>query len=208
MSKRQKNFGTLCVALGLATVLTLMTVSPLYATEFPGPDEFGYVSTIIEGNLRDLTSHTGTEYLTLGDDEVFGPIPLPFPFLFYGVSVAEVYIASNGFISFSSGQGFGEWEGGQVPSEAAPNNIIAGFWEDLNPTAGGSIGHSTIGMEGEREFVVEFKGIPHYLNEYPLTFQIILHEGTNNIELQYGPVSGDRGGGPQNLDNMLSSESL
>ena len=191
MLNRERNLGLSSAAFGLVTVLIFMIVSSASATDFPGPDGYGYIATNIEGNLRDLTTHESTIYLTLEDDDVNGPITLPFPFLFYGVSVAEVYISSNGFISFSSGQGYGGIEGGEIPNPLAPNNIIAGFWEDLNPTQGGSISHTTIGTIGEREFVVEFKEVPHFFNEFPLTFQIILHEGSNNIELQYGPASGD-----------------
>ena len=191
MIKRQRNFGSLSAAFGLVTALIFMIVSSASATEYPGPDGYGYLANKIESNLRDLTTHESNVSLTLGDDDVNGPIPLPFPFLFYGVFVAEVYISSNGFISFSSGQGYGCCEGGQIPNPLAPNNIIAGFWEDLNPNKGGSIGHTTIGTTGEREFVVEFKEVPHFFNESPLTFQIILHEGSNNIELQYGTATGD-----------------
>jgi hypothetical protein len=194
MLKRQKNFRSLCMTIGLATALTFMIVSPASAIELPGPDEFGYIINQIEGNLRELSTHENTVHLTLGDDAVSEPITLPFPFLFYGVSVAEVYISSNGFISFSSGQGTGGWEGGLIPDPLVPNNIIAGFWEDLNPAhiSSGYISHATIvGEDGNQEFVVEFEKVPHYLNESPLTFQIILHEGSNNIELQYGEAMGD-----------------
>jgi hypothetical protein len=33
--------------------------------------------------------------------------------------------------------------------------------------------------------------VPHFFNVAPLTFQIILHEGSSNIELQYGTANGD-----------------
>jgi hypothetical protein len=191
MIKRQRNFGSLSAAFGLVMALVFMIVSSASATDFPGPDEYGYIATNIEGNLRDLTTHESTTYLTLDDDDVTEPISLPFPFLFYGVYVAEMYIASNGFISFSAGQGMGCCKGELIPNPLPPNNTIAGFWEDLNPAQGGSIGHSTIGIEGKREFVVEFKEVPHFINEFPLTFQIILHEGSNHIELQYGTAMGD-----------------
>jgi hypothetical protein len=138
MLKRQKNFRSLCMTIGLATALTFMIVSPASAIELPGPDEFGYIINQIEGNLRELSTHENTVHLTLGDDAVSEPIPLP----------AHI---SSGYIS-----------------------------------------HATIvGEDGNQEFVVEFEKVPHYLNESPLTFQIILHEGSNNIELQYGEAMGD-----------------
>lgn len=205
MLNRERNFGSFRMVLCLATILTFMIAQPASATEFPGPDEFGYVANKIDGNLREINS----EHLFLGDDATSGPIPLPFPFLFYGVYVSEVYISSNGFISFSSLQGEGCCEGGPIPNPLIPNNIIAGFWEDLNPTKGGSISYATVGPDGNRQFVVEFKEIPHFYDNLPVTFQIILHEGSNDIELQYGSAISDGGNhtvGIENADGTVAMQ--
>src|SRR2546422_1125192 len=40
--------------------------------------------------------------LPLGDDEVSGPVTIGFPFNFYGTGYSEVFVSSNGFLSFLS----------------------------------------------------------------------------------------------------------
>ena len=209
MINRQRNFGSSSAAFGLVTALIFMIVSSASATKFPGPDEFGYVANKIESNLREISAYENSISLALGDDDVNGPISLPFIFIFYGVSVDEVYISSNGFISFSSGQSDGCCEGGPISDPSIPNNIIAGFWEDFNPPAGGSISYTTmVGRNGNLEFVVEFNVIRHYPNVIPVTFQIILHEGSNDIELQYGSASGDGYNHTVGIENVDGTEGL
>ena len=174
----------------LATVLTLMIVPQVPAAEFPGPDEFGYVAYKINSNLRDISSDETP--VKLGDDQVSGAILIPFDFLFYGISYNEVFISSNGFITFSAGEPDGCCAGDSIPNTVRPNNLIAGFREDLNPSGGG-ISYASIGEEGRREFVVSFTEVPHFDIGFPVTFQIILNEGSNDIELQYGMANSDGG---------------
>jgi len=58
----------------------------------------------------------------------------------------------------------------------------------MDPSVGGTIRYQTLGSEGSRQFVIGFYNVPYCCEPgyYPATFEIILHEGTNNIELQYG----------------------
>ena len=111
-----------------------------------------------------------------------------------------MYISSNGFITFSGNEGDG-WNGGDaVPNVLHPNNFIAGFWEDLNPSAGG-VSYASTGDEGNREFVISFAEVPHFDVGFPVTFQIILHEGSNDIELQYGLANSDGGTHSVGIEN-------
>jgi hypothetical protein len=195
--------------LGLVMGLTLMIVPPALARELPGPDEFGYVANEISSNLRDISA-TETP-VSLLDDLVSPAIPLPFDFLFYGVLYRDVYISSNGFITFNPKEVDGYEGQDSVPNTVSPNNMIAGFWEDLNPQAGGTISHATVGTDGDWEFVVEFKEVPHYSNlesDDLVTFQIILHEGSNDIELQYGLASSDGGTHTAGIENAEGTTGL
>jgi len=105
MLNRRKNFGSLCAVLGLVMVFTFLTIPPASATVSPGPDKFGYVAKSIGTNPRNIST-TGT-LLSLKDDDVSDAIPIQFDFIFYGLAYNEVYISSNGFISFSFGEGDG-----------------------------------------------------------------------------------------------------
>ncbi|GAF81040.1 unnamed protein product, partial [marine sediment metagenome] len=128
---------------------------------------------------------TGTA-VPLGSYEMSGAIPLPFNFNFYDTDFSELFISSNGYITFLSGQYVSSAR--PLPDTYTPNGLIAGFWTYMDPSVGGTIRYQTLGSEGSRQFVIGFYNVPYCCEPgyYPATFEIILHEGTNNIELQYG----------------------
>ena len=59
------------------------------------------------------------------------------------------------------------------------------FWEDLNPALGGTIHYETLGAAPQRRFVVQFTNIQHFGGGSPVSFQIVLFESANNIEVRY-----------------------
>ena len=69
---------------------------------------------------------------TLGDDDLYA-VDLPFQFMFFGQLKSRVKISSNGYLTFS-GEHFGFGNSFRIPSQAAPNDMIAAFWTDLNPS--------------------------------------------------------------------------
>src|SRR5262249_61064242 len=82
---------------------------------------------------------TGTR-LTLSDDEVSAPIPIGFPFEFFGREQSQVSVSANGFLTFadvpppSSGC---LCQPRSLPDARVPNGLVAGLWKDLNPGLGG-----------------------------------------------------------------------
>lgn len=153
-------------------------------------------------NLRDI-SVTGTA-ISLGDEEISSAIPLGFNFNFYGTSYSEVYIASNGFVTFLSGQD-PAWQPQQIPDAASPNGLIAGYWGDFDPNvlAEGTIVYQLLGSGNNQEFVIGYYDVPHYSDWGLVTFEIILHRNNDEIEVQYGscPSDGsDHAVGIENID--------
>ena len=161
-----------------------------YANAAGGPDEFGYTwrhSLSALGpsyNWIDI-SELGTP-LNLNDDDWSGPHSLGFDFDFYGVTQNEVYVGSNGFLSF--GGGFDTFSNSTIPSEAVPDNLIAVFWDDLNPSSNEYPGevYTYIDTALER-FIVQWKDVVAYNGSVPLSFEVIL-EASGNILLQYQQI--------------------
>ncbi|MBU6160867.1 MAG: MSCRAMM family adhesin SdrC, partial [Myxococcales bacterium] len=122
--------------------------------------------------------------VTLGDDAVSAAIPLGFAFPWFGTSQSQIQIASNGFIYVgTSAETNAACCSGPPLDTASINNIVALYWDDLNPLAGGTIRHGLVGTQYPREYVIEFNAINRYAFTDPITAQIILRED-GAIELQ------------------------
>lgn len=166
-----------------------------------GPDSFGYTATSTAESLRTLDGSATT--LSVGDDQVEG-FSIGFPFSFYGTVANDVYVSSNGFVSFDSFVNQGCCSGPALPSPDLDwygvHNVVAGLWTDLCPGTGysttycyGTIRTQTLGSAPNREFVADYD-IVSYCCSLPaprVKLQIILHETSNAIELQYGQLDLD-----------------
>lgn len=120
-----------------------------------------------------------------GDDGYFTVPDIGFNFNYFGNTyrLNNVFIGTNGFISFGTGSNLYSYV--QLPNTSAPNNIIAGAWRDLdcrNSTY--SDAHVYYGGDASK-FVVTYWHVHKYndANNY-ITFQIILFSN-GNIKIQY-----------------------
>lgn len=130
--------------------------------------------------------------VSLLDDAVSGAIGIPFTFTFYGANYNNLYISSNGFVTFNAGSPNGCCAGQALPNGGAPNNLIALCWEDLDPPEGsGVIRYGTWGTAPNRIFVIEYNAVEHYPSGAPVTGQIQLYESTNNVEIHNTSVTTD-----------------
>lgn len=128
-------------------------------------------------------------------DDGFAREPLPFSFSFLGTSVSEVFISSNGFVSFSQ-SGAGSLTNRTMPSANNPNQLVAWFWDDLILDLPGS--QVTVALQGtapNRRQVFTFRRIRRFggggvaNGDTELNLQVELHETTNEIVVHYGSTS-------------------
>ncbi|OIP93397.1 MAG: hypothetical protein AUK24_00035 [Syntrophaceae bacterium CG2_30_49_12] len=123
----------------VGTAVSLLLISSASMALTGGPDGFGYeFYDSSEGDVPPFSwidiSESGS-LLGLNDDQVAGPIPIGFTFKFYGHNYTQVYVSSNGFISFNSGSGNGCCSGDSLPTPGGDaDNIIAAFWDNLDPS--------------------------------------------------------------------------
>ncbi|MBF0225936.1 MAG: hypothetical protein HQK76_10815 [Desulfobacterales bacterium] len=121
-------------------ILVLLLPSFSFAMK-GGPDSFGYVYVDNEESgqepfewdtLKKETYYEG-EMIKMPEDQISPAIPLGFTFNFYGKSYNQVYIVSNGFITFSSNSRAAYNLGTNIPQSGDnADNLAAGFWADLN----------------------------------------------------------------------------
>ncbi|RME44241.1 MAG: choice-of-anchor D domain-containing protein, partial [Deltaproteobacteria bacterium] len=139
-----------------------------------GPDAYGHLwidSTDPQGpsfEWIDISS-TGIPVILDNDDYTY-PIDLGFDFPFYGKRYRNVTIGSNGFLGFSPDFSYTLGIPSQLPDAMAPNNLIAPFWSDLDPTMGGKIYYES----REDRFIVAFHEVPEWNGTERVTFEVIL----------------------------------
>jgi subtilisin family serine protease len=151
-------------------------------------------------NWVDISS-VGTA-LSLTDDS-FSEVTLPFNFSFYGEEKNTVKISSNGFLSFGSDGT--TYTNAAIPNSGVPNDLIAPFWDDLNPSTGGSIYYYY--NPSEQQFIVQYQAVPLYGTGGSLTFQTIL-DSDGSILFQYNQLDGTLNSATIGLENANGSDGV
>jgi hypothetical protein len=158
-------------------VFVLLFANLLLAQTFGGPDTYGYTwrnSNDEIGPEYEWVEHSNpTEVTTLSDDSVSGVLPIGFSFTFYDIDYTDFYVQSNGMISF--GSDYITLSNYEIPLADTYNNLIAWFWDDLDPAYPASESqtlYENITYNGQTVLLVSF--IEY--DEYP--------DGGNNITAQ------------------------
>ncbi len=180
--------------------------NPPMTTDFGGPDDFGYMwfdSNEPNGpafNWIDVSSIG--QPLSFSDDDNQGPFGLGFDVQFYENMFNSIRICSNGWFSFTSTST--SLFNSSIPNSAEPNNLMAPFWDDLNPSQGGSIYFYTNNVDTA---IVQYDAVPHYGGSGTYTFQAIL-TADGNITFQYLSVSGTLNSNTVGIENADGSIGL
>ena len=130
---------------------------------------------------------SGTPF-SLGTDDIWSssPISLPFNFCYFGQSYNQLWVGSNGVITFSNpGSTYCPWSfSATAPSSSLIMNAIFGVYHDIDPSVCGNIRYSILGSYPCRTFVFNFDQVCHFsCTSIKTTSQIVLYEGTNVVEI-------------------------
>ncbi len=179
-----------------------------------GPDGFGYV--FIDTNEPGGPVFDWTDISTIGTlvdlaDDESATVALPFTFPFYGNSLTSIKISSNGYITFGTNSGTAPTNQA-IPNPADPNGIIAGFWEDLDPSVGlGQI--RRFHNVATNEFIVQFTNVQRSSSIAPpgenssFTFQMILRP-TGEILFKYFSMAGVTDGATVGIESPAGDTGL
>jgi hypothetical protein len=150
-------------------------------------------SDVVQSQYTYGTAATAFETLTgaattlgLGDDQITTAIPMGFDFELYGETFSDFYVSSNGFIYFTPNGGMTVSQSNTaqtLPNVGIPNGLVALFWEDLDPSAGGTIKFQVFGSAPNRKLVVAFNAVPYWNSPEIATGQIHINESSNIIEI-------------------------
>ncbi|MCG3115418.1 MAG: DNRLRE domain-containing protein [Candidatus Manganitrophus sp. SA1] len=153
--------------------------TPAPPTSAPAPPPSGPISGYNMTEEPYAWAETSTPLTFSGDDNALS-LSLPFSFPFYGQSYQQLYISTNGLLTFGTANT--SYIPEPVQNPVPPNAFIAPFWRDLY------VGLRQISIaSSDSEFVISFNGVRDLCCSTTHTFQVILRpDGT--ILLQYGAI--------------------
>lgn len=202
---------SLCAVLILPSLIAASIAYAVGGDDGTGCYEYSDTFVPLDGNAPTYTftdiAGTGTP-IFLSDDSVSGAIPIGFAFDYYDATYSDVFVSSNGFITFLPFQYNGCCSGDPIPTASDPNAIIAGWWEDLNPPAGGTIHYETVGTTPDQILIVQFTDVAHYPSSTPVTFQFKLFESSSDIEVHYQSAPTDGGIHTAGIENQSGTRGI
>ncbi|GAB4160572.1 MAG: hypothetical protein Fur0021_32730 [Candidatus Promineifilaceae bacterium] len=166
-----------------------------------------YLTTTVPITWTDIAPPAGTSVVALADN-TFTQVDLGFPFEFYGTPYTQMYVGSNGFVSF--GNGYSTSSNGALPNPSTPNNAIYGLWDDLYPI-GGNYGQIYTRQISPTLYVVQWEAVTHCCTTTsPETFQIILNGADSTFTLQYQDVTATSSAtvGVENINGVKATQTV
>lgn len=163
--------------------------------------------TLVQGAYNPYPT-TGTNVTGLLDDNFLGPIPIGFSFPFFGNNFTQLWVGSNGWLSFNTPTG-SFLGNAAIPNAAQPNNIIAWGWDDLNFNAGGTFNYYVAGTPPNQYMVLNFINVPHFGSATTISVQVVIYQ-SGLIEINNINVVPDFPGGTmtQGIENATGSQGL
>jgi hypothetical protein len=131
-----------------------------------------------------------------------------------GETYTSIGMVSNGYAVLGGGtQADVDFINQDMPDATPPNNVIAPFWTDLNPAAGGAMRIDTLTDGVSTWLVLDWDGVEEFSGAATDSFEIWIGLATNavpeDVSMTYGEVGGGDGGfvsvGAENSDGSRGS---
>lgn len=162
------------------------------------PAPFRYIHRAEDHTYVPVTD--GTPISVTDPDEGLAEIALPAPFVYGGRIYNYVFVSTNGFIAFTDGI-YDAYPYNQVlPNPFSPNNIVAGWWDDMIVQAPGDLVQVTrrgCDFCSPGELIIQWSDWRHYDpvpsdHRGPVghSMQIHLFFDDSRIEVHYGALTG------------------
>lgn len=158
-----------------------------------------------EVTVVDGTGTTPAGYLPLSifgipplagvEDETIVNFSVP-PFDYAGEVWDSIGMVSNGYAVVGGGTGADiDFINQTLPDPTPPNNVLAPFWTDLDPSAGGALRAASLTDGVNSWLVLDWEDVPTWSGDEDDSFQIWIGlNGVEDISFTYGDVSDGDGG--------------
>ncbi len=164
-----------------------------------GPDGFGYVGYPLMFDFQDI-SQTGTMVLE-GVDEGTTVIEPGngFEFSYYGTTYDQLYVSSNGLITFGSAYQFFQ-NTDLTTAPAMPAFSV--LWDDLAANPGGGVFWELVGTGDQQQLILQWETQYFGAND-PISFQAVLDESDMSLSVHYADLQGGSSAGDEGASATL-----
>jgi hypothetical protein len=180
-----------------------------------GPDLFGYkwadsddpqgpayVWEDISTTGTPVTSWTPTGTLSSTDEGYAGPYNLGFNFKYYGQPKSQIYISTNGLLTFTPITS-NIYSNAAIPTASEPNEIICPFWDDLDAKAPGTVHYK---QDGNR-FIIQWTNYQRYSGTSSYTWQVVIYS-SGKILFYFNNMSGTLNSATTGIENAAGNDGL
>ena len=174
--------------------LTGALAPPVQSIDSTGAEPYGYIPLSSFG----ITPIPGT------GDETISNFGTP-TYYFGGEQYSSIGLVSNGYAVVGGGDSNDiNFIPQTFPDPARPNNVVAPFWTDLNPSFGGAMYIGILGDGTDNWIVADWENVRNYDTADTHTFEVWIRlpggtggsgAGSEQISMEYGP------NGAQDPDN-------
>jgi subtilisin family serine protease len=172
---------------GVTFTGTLEAAEPPSPTVVAGGPPFGYISL---GGL-------GVGAIGGVGDETIVNFTVP-AFNYAGETYTRIGMVSNGYLVVGGGTAADvDFINQELPDPERPNNVMAPYWTDLNPAAGGAIRVALLTGGANQWIVFEWENVPHWGDGTPVTFQAWVSTAASAADttgFAYGSIAAGDGG--------------
>jgi hypothetical protein len=155
-----------------------------------------YTESTVPASCDDVSAGTAVAGV-IGDDATSARLALPFSVPFFGDSMTQFSVSTNGLVQLyasAGGRPSAAFSNAPIPTTFEPNGMIAALWDDLEGPPGSAVWTHVLGTAPSRRFVVEWSGF-RFLGDggSTLTFQAKVFE-SGVVELHYCGLTGSDAG--------------
>jgi len=146
------------------------------------------LSSFVFADLQYLAKSVGphTSFESVGNswtdapDDGMKAFDIGFNFPFNGTTYSRVYVSTNAALTFQNNETF-PYRNRDV---TYIDQSIYPYWDDLNPSVGGTVKYGTVGVGDAEHFIIEWNVVPHYGTGGKYTFQVVLYKN-GKIRFRY-----------------------
>ncbi len=150
---------------------------------------------------------TGTRLTSISAHDTYQSVTLGRPVNLFGQPRSQLWVSAEGFVSFVS-ISESHYSNPTTVTTSNPNGVLAAFWDDLNPGSGNvywqQFDPDATPASGDEYTVISWENW-RVLSGGALNFQIVIREGTGDIEYHYGAMSSTDTGGARSLGSSATT---